>query len=146
MSTRKFEIGDIVIATDKVSKWNQERNGITPGVSGKVVSYHYGSSNAYSVEANGCRIYDKASAFTKATPKTSIEMFMDQIGKAETKIVANKAFIAETKSKIDFMKEVGTDMFDENEFKAYHTLTIIEQSGMSKIEKAKAIASLIAGK
>jgi len=44
------------------------------------------------------------------------------------------------------MLEVGTDQFDENEFKAFHTLTIIEQSDMSKIEKAKAIAALIAGR
>jgi hypothetical protein len=44
------------------------------------------------------------------------------------------------------MHETGSDTFDQNEFKAYHTLTIIEQSDMSKIEKAKAIAALIAGK
>lgn len=144
MSTRKFEMGDIVIVTDKMSKWNQAQYGITPGVSGKVVGYNY--QGYYTVEVNGIRINDKSNAFTKGTPKTSIETFAEQIEKAESKIAATKAFIAETKSKIDFMKEVGTDMFDENEFKAFHTLTIIEQSGMSKIEKAKAIASLIAGK
>ena len=73
-------------------------------------------------------------------------MFTEQISKALAKIEATQKFIAETKSKIAFMQETGSEMFDENEFKAYHTLTIIEQSDMSKIEKAKAIAALIAGK
>jgi hypothetical protein len=73
-------------------------------------------------------------------------VFTEQIEKAEAKIAATRAFIAETKNKIAFMKETGSEQFDENEFKAYHTLTIIEQSDMSKIEKAKAIAALIAGK
>jgi hypothetical protein len=37
-------------------------------------------------------------------------------------------------------------VFDENEFKAYQTLTIIEQSDMSKLDKARAIAQLISNK
>jgi hypothetical protein len=72
-------------------------------------------------------------------------MFQEQIDKAVEKIEATKVFINETQSKIDYMKETGSETFNENEFKAYHTLTIIEQSDMSKIEKAKAIAALIAG-
>jgi hypothetical protein len=45
--------------------------------------------------------------------------------------------------KIDFMDEIKSEDFDENEFKAYQTLTLIENTLMSKLEKAKAIASLI---
>jgi hypothetical protein len=41
------------------------------------------------------------------------------------------------------MKETGSYIFIENEFKAYHTLTIIEKGDMTKMEKAKAIAALI---
>jgi hypothetical protein len=48
--------------------------------------------------------------------------------------------------KIDFMDEIKTEDFDENEFKAYQTLTLIENTSMSKLEKAKAIASLINSK
>ncbi len=147
MSLRKFQCGDVVVVTDKVSKYAQ--NGAAkarPGMSGVVVSYSsYGSYYIVKLE-NGHNINEKSNAFEKGKPKSSIEMFTEQIEKAVAKIEATKAFITETKSKIAFMQEVGSDQFDENEFKAYHTLTIIEQSDMSKIEKAKAIAALIAGK
>lgn len=145
MSVRKFQDGDEVVASNKISKWAQERHKVYPGMSGKVLSYSY--SGYYTVRfENGIQISEKASAFEKGTPKTSIEKFEEMITKAEEKIEATKAFIAETKSKIAFMKETDSEVFDENEFKAYHTLTIIEQSDMSKMEKAKAIAALIAGK
>ena len=41
------------------------------------------------------------------------------------------------------MDETGSETFDENEFKAYQTLSIIEKGDLTKIEKAKAIAALI---
>lgn len=146
MSTRKFQNGDVVVVTDKVSKWAQSQGKAVPGMAGVVVSYaSYGSYYNVKLE-NGHTINEKSNAFEKGKPKSSIEMFVEQIEKATAKIEATKAFIAETKNKIAFMQEVGSDQFDENEFKAYHTLTIIEQSDMSKIEKAKAIAALIAGK
>lgn len=145
MSLRKFEIGDVVVVTDKVSKYAQQHAKVLPGMSGTVTNYQYQGYYTVKVE-NGQSILEKSNAFTTGTPKTSIEKFEEMIAKAEEKIEATKAFIAETKSKIDFMKETDSEVFDENEFKAYHTLTIIEQSDMSKMEKAKAIASLIAGK
>jgi len=146
MSLRKFQTGDVVVVTDKISKWAQSQHKVKPGMVGTVVSYSsYGSYYNVKLE-NGQNINEKSNVFEKGKPKSSIEMFVEQIEKAVAKIEATKAFIAETKSKIAFMQEVGSDQFDENEFKAYHTLTIIEQSDMSKIEKAKAIAALIAGK
>ena len=145
MSVRKFHDGDVVVASSKMSKWAQERHKVYPGMSGTVLSYSY--SGCYNVRfENGALVSEKASAFEKGTPKTSIEKFEEMIAKAEEKIESTKAFIAETKSKISFMKETDSEVFDENEFKAYHTLTIIEQSDMSKMEKARAIAALIAGK
>ena len=144
MSLRKFEIGDVVVVTDKVSKYVQA-SGVTPGMVGTVTSYNYQGYYGVKLE-NGKTVNEKSNAFTKEQPKTSIEVFTDLIEKALAKIEATQKFITETKSKIAFMQETGSDQFDENEFKAYHTLTIIEQSDMSKIEKAKAIAALIAGK
>lgn len=145
MSLRKFQIGDVVVVTDKISKWTQNQHNVTPGMSGTVIGYNY--QGYYSVKLdNGQSLNEKSNAFEKGKPKSSVEMFTEQISKALAKIEATQKFIAETKSKIAFMQETGSEMFDENEFKAYHTLTIIEQSDMSKIEKAKAIAALIAGK
>jgi hypothetical protein len=144
MSTRKFQTGDTVIVTEKITKWNQSK-GAKVGMTGIVTGYNYGGTYSVKLE-NGLNVQEQSNAFTKGTPKTSIEMFQEQIEKAEAKIAATKAFIEETQNKISFMQETGSDTFDQNEFKAYHTLTIIEQSDMSKIEKAKAIAALIAGK
>jgi hypothetical protein len=145
MSTRKFQIGDVVVVTDKVSKWAQIHHGIVPGMVGTVQGYNYNGQYSVNLD-NGKRLQEKTNAFEKDSPKSSLEQFHDQIEKAEAKILATNRFIEETKNKIEFMLEVGTDQFDENEFKAFHTLTIIEQSGMSKIEKAKAIAALISGR
>jgi hypothetical protein len=145
MSLRKFQNGDVVVVTNKISKWAQSQHKVKPGMVGTVMGYSFRGYYYVRLE-NGHTIHEKSNVFEKGKPKSSIEMFTEQIEKAVAKIEATKAFITETKSKIAFMQEVGSDQFDENEFKAYHTLTIIEQSDMSKIEKAKAIAALIAGK
>jgi hypothetical protein len=145
MSLRKFQDGDVVVTTDKLSKYTQAQRNVTPGMVGTVRGYGY--QGCYNVVLeNGTMLSERSSAFEKGKPKSSVEVFTEQIEKAQAKIEATNRFIEETKNKIAFMKEVGSEVFDENEFKAYHTLTIIEQSGMSKIEKAKAIAALIAGK
>jgi hypothetical protein len=145
MRTRKFQDGDVVVVTDKVSKFAQLHFGIVPGMVGTVQRYNYDGQYSVKVD-NGKLLQEKSNAFEKVSPKSSVEVFTEQIKKAEAKIAATKAFIEETQNKIAFMHETGSDTFDQNEFKAYHTLTIIEQSDMSKIEKAKAIAALIAGK
>jgi hypothetical protein len=145
MSVRKFKNGDVVIVTDKVSMHSQVHYGAKPGMSGVVEGYDYQGMYRVRLETDR-HITERSTSFEKGKPKSSIEVFEEQIDKAVAKIAATRAFIEETQNKIAFMQEVGSDQFDENEFKAYHTLTIIEQSGMSKIEKAKAIAALISGK
>jgi len=146
MSVRKFQNGDVVIATSKLSQYDQSRFSIIPGVTrATVIGYRWDSCYQFRLE-NGKDFNARSSSFEKGKPKSSIEVFEEQIDKAVAKIAATRAFIEETQNKIAFMQEVGSDQFDENEFKAYHTLTIIEQSDMSKIEKAKAIAALISGK
>jgi hypothetical protein len=146
MSIRKFQNGDVVIATSKLSQFDLINFNITPGVTrATVIGYRYNGYYTFRLE-NGKDLSAKSTGFEKGKPKSSIEVFEEQIDKAVAKIAATRAFIEETQNKIAFMQEVGSDQFDENEFKAYHTLTIIEQSDMSKIEKAKAIAALISGK
>jgi hypothetical protein len=148
MSKRKFENGDLVVVTEKISK-HYRSQGIFPGMIGTVVTYNYGygSTSTYTVKfQNGMTLNDYSTAFEKGIPKSSIETLQEQIEKAKEKIERTQAFILETQEKIDFMEEIGTEVFDPNEFKAYQTLTIIDNSNMSKLEKAKAIASLISGK
>lgn len=47
------------------------------------------------------------------------------------------------KDQIKFLKETDSETLDENEFKAYRTLTLVEDPSLTKIKKAKLIAELI---
>jgi hypothetical protein len=145
MSLRKFEIGETVVITDKISKYSQNTHGVKPGMSATVVGYAY--QGYYQVKLESGRVInEKSTAFSKSKSKTSVEQFQEEIEKAQEMIKAAESFIVETQAKINFLAEVGSDEFNENEFKAYHTLSIIEQGNMTKIEKAKAIAALISSK
>lgn len=145
MSKRKFQEGDLAIINSNVSNHDIKYNHVGPGTEVKIVGYNY--EGVYVVEKpNGGRITLSTHVLDKTTEKTSVEKFQLLIEQAKEKIAKTQAFIAETQAKIDFLNEVRSETFDENEFKAYHTLTIIEQGNMSKIEKAKAIAALISKK
>lgn len=146
MSKRKFQDGDTAIVNDKVTTYDIKYNKVGPGTEVKIISYN-SYDGIYTVQGpSGNRFNMYSTVLDKGTPKTSVEKFQEQIEKAKENIARTQVFIAETQAKIIFLQEIGSDEFDENEFKAYHTLTIIEQGNMSKIEKAKAIAALISKK
>ena len=144
MSKRKFKNGDVVVLKNGF-------NEFVVGTKGVIEGYCYDSDYSVNlIDKNGVKrtLMIKSSNLDLfvENKQTTIEAFNEQIDKALSKIEATNAFIKETKAKIDFMIETDSHTFNENEFKAYHTLTIIEQSGMSKMDKAKAIAALISGK
>ena len=142
MSVQKFNAGDIAVVNSKHTQYDAKSYGVHEGMEVKIVGKAY-DSYYYVKLPNGQQIQMTSSALDKSHPKTNIEMFFEQIVKAEEKIKSTQNFINETKEKISFMEETGSGLFNENEFKAYRTLSIIEQGNMSKIEKAKAIAALI---
>ena len=146
MSKRKFQDGDLAIVNSNVSNHDIKYNKVGPGTEVKIVSYSYDGMYVVQKPDGRDRIALSTQVLDKTTGKTSIEKFQVLIDQAKEKIEKTQAFIAETQAKIDFLKEIKSEEFDENEFKAYHTLTIIEQGNMSKIEKAKAIAALISKK
>jgi hypothetical protein len=149
MSKRKFEIGDTAIVNSKVGAYDRIHNHVSPGTEVIIKSYEnsYSGSGHYIVQTpTGKNVRFFPNALDKTAAKTSIDKFQELINQAKEKIEKTQAFILETEAKITFLKEIKSDTFDENEFKAYHTLTIIEQGNMSKIEKAKAIAALISKK
>ena len=53
--------------------------------------------------------------------------------------------LADTRTKLQWMDEVGTDTFDETEYKTWAVMTALDNTSMSKIERVKLIASLING-
>lgn len=142
MSVPKFQKGDTAVVNSKHTQYDAKSYGVHEGMEVKIVGKAY-DSYYYVKLPNGQQIQMTSSALDKSHPKTNIEMFFEQIAKAEEKIKSTQSFINETKEKISFMEETGSGLFNENEFKAYRTLSIIEQGNMSKIEKAKAIAALI---
>lgn len=49
------------------------------------------------------------------------------------------------KDKIAFCKDNKLDKFDDEEFKSYRALTLLEDGSLTKLEKAKLLATLIKG-
>jgi carbonic anhydrase len=142
MSVQKFNAGDTAVVNSKHTQYDAKSYGVHEGMEVKIVGKAY-DSYYYVKLSNEQQIQMTSSALDKSHPKSNREKFLEQITKAEEKIKSTQSFINETKEKISFMEETDSELFDENEFKAYRTLSIIEQGNMSKIEKAKAIAALI---
>ena len=53
--------------------------------------------------------------------------------------------INDEKLKLSWMEEVGTEEYDEDQFKVYKTLKLLEDGETSLVEKSKLIAELIRG-
>lgn len=71
----------------------------------------------------------------------SIESIKEDIKDLKKSIDEQKEEVKVLESKIKFMEENKLDTYNENVFKAYHTLSIISE-GTSTMDKAKAIAEL----
>lgn len=65
------------------------------------------------------------------------------IEELETMLVTAHLEIDEIKSKIKWLKEAGATEFDEKEHKIWRTLSTLENTELSKMEKVKIIASLV---
>jgi hypothetical protein len=142
MAAQKFQYGEMAYVNAKHTQYDAKNYGVFEGMEVKTMGNAY--NGYYNVHLpNGNSISMASSVLDKVLPRTKMEQFREQIEKAEAKIEATQAFIAEINMKMLFMSEVNSDEFDENEFKAYQTLTLIENTSMSKLEKARAIASLI---
>lgn len=54
-----------------------------------------------------------------------------------------KEKVTQIQNKIDYLNESGAKEFDEEQFKVYYTLKLLENKDLSRIEKSKLIADLI---
>lgn len=73
----------------------------------------------------------------------SIKDLEQEIKDKQDEIKGIKAEIEDIKLKISYLKEIGEKDFDEDEYKAYSIMTLLENGETTKKEKAKLIASLI---
>lgn len=72
-----------------------------------------------------------------------LDSFEENIEQVESNIKKLNSVKLELESKINWMKEVGADTFDENEYRVWQALSTIEDGGLSKLEKVKLIAALL---
>jgi hypothetical protein len=89
--------------------------------------------------------YATPSQVKLAKPKmTTKQELTASIKTAQEVIKTNNNLIKEINTKLQYMEETGAENFNENEFKVYQTLILLEDNPtMSRTDKAKAIASLI---
>ena len=69
---------------------------------------------------------------------TNREYMLRQVAKLETELT-------DVRNKLAWMDEVGTDEFDETEYKVWSVMNAVEDTSMTKIERVKLIASLVKG-
>ena len=146
---QRFNNGAIVRLSDKAPRAARERMGDGD----LIVDRYTGYSSPYLVyraddkgrKIEGDCYWVKANELTQGPKKSSKERFEAEIKQHQDEIGKINEKIATLQSKIEYLGEIGSDEYVENEFKAYSALTIIGRPGMSKLEQAKALAVLIKG-
>jgi hypothetical protein len=143
MAKRKFQIGDICVT-------NTVFGSIQPGTVCKVTNYNsasaYGTGDYEIIAIDSGEIKWVKPAMIDHYSKhntNSVERFQQNIEGKQKEIAKLQSEISDMEDKISYLNDNGIDTYNENEYKAYKTLLIIEKGNMSRIEKAKAIASLI---
>ena len=142
---QKFKAGDKVQLKGGISSGTLSSYGLQIGDEGIVISQSYGY---YTIDIY-CRKQERVerlsfeTRYLEEVKTSSREKIEARIESIKAEMENRSALITELNSKLKYMDEVGSDQFDENEFKAYQTLTIIEKGGLSKLEKARAIAQLL---
>lgn len=71
------------------------------------------------------------------------ENILEDIANLKKNIQNYEKEIVLLQNKLEFIEENKLEEFDENTFKAYHTLKLIDNNKLSQIEKAKLISNLI---
>jgi predicted nucleic acid-binding Zn-ribbon protein len=69
--------------------------------------------------------------------------FAAKLHDLDQKIKAIEDQKKEIRTKMEYMKQSGSETFNEKEYKAYSILQTIKQGGMNDFEKAKLISELI---
>jgi hypothetical protein len=150
---QKFKTGTTVQLSDRASSTLKSFFGENALV---YIDLHDGTSNPYKIypadeKGNPKRgesyQWARSIELQEVGEKITVrEKLNEQISKHQSDIKVIEEKINSIKTKLEYMDEVQTDEFNENEFKAYQAITIISRPGMSKIEQARALAVLISGK
>jgi hypothetical protein len=132
----KFEVGDLVIPVK-----NSNSHDYIIGEVYRVKDVNHTTVIAESLDGcsrgNMLRHEDCKPAFE------DLDSLEENIKQVESNIKKLNSVKLELESKINWMKEVGADTFDKNEYRVWQALSTIEDGGLSKLEKVKLIATLL---
>jgi len=151
-STRKFknlqELADHLNSNGKIKV-------IGAGAGWAIGTEGFGATtNGYASYVNGSMVQAYVTLVKGSTTVVSYTWSLNQVGYAdpitklelEQDLVILEEQIRLVNVKLAYMKETGAEEFDENEFKVFNTLSILDEKKLSKLDKAKAIAALINNK
>lgn len=132
-----FKKGDNIKIKNTVSSTG--KYGSHKGKEGIITAAYkfYGGSQYYTVKFGDCdHLTNVSHQVLESVEKTSKSRFIKRIQELEKEMTI-------IKEKLKFLKETGQEMFNENEFKVYKTLSLIDKDNLSQYEKAKKIAELL---
>lgn len=101
---------------------------------------YYNNNTGYMVSENGSWYGINDLDYTVIPRECLVKKI--EARKADAERVA--ADVALMTRQLGFLDETGQQAFDDNEFKAYYTLKVLEKNDLTTLERAKAIASLFA--
>jgi hypothetical protein len=143
---KEFAIGKKAIVTSSVGGHNYGEVGTTFIISAFNIPVgsktNYTSANALKRGGNNIP-FSSFSLILEKTPK-EIEDKIKDLEKEKKSIV--KKFdeqVKECKSKLRFLKENKLEIFDEDEFKSFQALELLENGDLTIMEKSKILAQLI---
>lgn len=144
MVKRKFNTDYKVIVTSDVNNHKNSQgiiNGYNSDDSTYKVWYDEGGYDWYNAG-----VLKKVGGDTITSLEEQRTKLDSQILNLKSQMLNLQSQIWDIEDKIKFIEETGLEEFDENIFKAYQVLSIIENENMTKIQKLKTISTLIPSK
>ena len=117
-----------------------------PHLEGSKILNVVGNNIYIEQQGYGVQGYGIPSTYIKCEILETVQDFQKENDDISKEIAKLQLEIEVNKSRIEFMQENQMEVFDEDTFKAFGILTIIEKSKSSKIQKAAAISKLMNSK
>ena len=78
-----------------------------------------------------------------STSGNSIDYFLKKLKKLDNQIIEIEKEKQDIKNKINFLKESGSEKYNDKEYRAYVVIKIIESGTLNDFDKAKVISELM---
>lgn len=126
-----LKVGDVVIPIRNVGSHNYTLG--KEYIVCEICDQNFKARNPINGEVGNYLRYDEVKL-----AGTNREFMLRQVAELETELT-------DVRNKLAWMDEVGTDEFDETEYKVWSVMNAVDDKSMTKIERVKLIASLVKG-